>query len=76
MVETRMSGNAYVPTILKETDELLEKPRPTKILQARNCGHVATICTDCAHEWERDFKVLYERTAGGRLLKATKKPGS
>lgn len=62
-----LSGNAYVPI----RPRWVSNDTPTtqlKILQAFHCGHGETICEDCADDWERDYLVLFARTAGGRAL--------
>jgi hypothetical protein len=62
-----ISGLIYVSVHMK-TD-----PPGTlgKILIAKpqNCGHVNRICVNCYDGWA-DYDILWERTAGGRRLKA------
>lgn len=34
------------------------------------CGHTNRICPTCAHLWAADYEMFWQRTAGGRRLKA------
>jgi len=61
-----LSGHSYVPMRLKEDAPTVE-PTPTRI--RKRCEHQTTICVTCAPEWDTDYVIFWDRTAGGRELK-------
>lgn len=65
-------GYSYVAVLLKVGDESRRSPRKLLTFHPGNCGHATTICTDCAHTWEIDYRVLYDQTKAGRDLKRMK----
>jgi hypothetical protein len=72
-----LSGNSYVSILSPETTAYDSEGRPN-LVRARvgrllirrpvQCYHGITICEQCAASWEWDYRVYYERTAGGRRL--------
>jgi len=64
---SNLSGNSYVAARLKTDGRDFVKLR---IRSARTCGHLHTICVSCARIWDQDWHLLWERTGGGRNLKA------
>lgn len=82
---THASGNAYIPVRLRAETRPGSTTRATGKIYVVNdpakCGHVHSMCTECAKSWEIDYHVLYERSGGGRRLarmieKAKELPGS
>src|SRR5215216_1243956 len=62
----KWSSLHYVP--MKQWREEDDKPTPTRIMSARNCGHETTVCEDCVDSWAEDWIVYFRRTVGGRML--------
>jgi hypothetical protein len=64
--DQQTTGQAYVSAVMPS-----EAGKPTKILIAADgmCGHQNRICTECAHEWQQDYQLLFQQTAGGRRLR-------
>lgn len=61
----KISGNNYVPGHLGD-----EKLYPIVIRTTNRCDHMATICVKCAGQWQWDWTLVFDRTAGGRRLQA------
>lgn len=67
--DLKLSGHQYVPMRMKDdTDD--QPVAPTKIASERRCEHETTVCLNCLPSWEADYDVFFDRTAGGRNLKA------
>lgn len=64
---SNLSGNSYVSARLRHEPAELTKLR---IRAERTCGHLHTICLACARIWDQDWHLFWDRTGGGRTLKA------
>lgn len=70
-INQNLSGHAYLAVTMRKPenpDDL--KMGKVVIRKPGNCNHVAFICTVCAPTWNWDYKLMFDRTAGGRALKA------
>jgi hypothetical protein len=43
---------------------------PVRIRTPRRCDHSQTVCPECAESWMFDWVLYFDRTEGGRLLRA------
>jgi len=72
-----LSGNGYVVAELDTSHRDangklvpgLERV-PVRIRTPRRCDHCETVCVECAESWMFDWVFYFDRTAGGRLLRA------
>jgi len=65
-----VSGHAYLSAAMRQPDsdddlKLVKLP----LAKPQNCDHTAKVCKKCVHQWNWDYKIFLERTAGGRRLK-------
>jgi hypothetical protein len=67
----RLSGSSYVMAVERCPDAgKLPTKFQLRIVADRNCEHVETVCTtsSCVQAWQRDWKLIFKRTGGGRRL--------
>jgi hypothetical protein len=57
----RDAGGAWVPGLERV---------PVRIRTPRRCDHSQTVCLECAESWMFDWVLYFDRTEGGRLLRA------
>ena len=67
--DAQLSGYSYVPAMMK-VDHPGTKPDRIQVRTSRLCNHVAFVCSECLSVWEYDWTFFFDRTAGGRRLKA------
>jgi hypothetical protein len=64
------SGSAYVTVTMRQPDSQEDRGLGKVTLRKpQNCGHVETMCVECARQWNWDYVLLLHRTAGGRQLR-------
>lgn len=62
------SGSSYVAVHMHE-DPPGSLGR-VMIAQPGRCGHVNRICMDCFDLWQIDYELVWDRTGGGRKMRA------
>lgn len=67
VAEQQLSGNAYVPAVLRAEGGKRQK---IKVSIPKFCDHTSTVCPtpSCVESWSIDWDLLFKRTAGGRRL--------
>ncbi|MDQ2816513.1 MAG: hypothetical protein M3Z75_32930 [Actinomycetota bacterium] len=72
-----LSGNCYVVAELDTSHRDADGKRvpglervPVRIRTPRRCDHCETVCVECAESWMFDWVFYFDRTAGGRRLRA------